>query len=109
VKCQSSSSNILDPSYTRYLNEYKQVMMRHVLIHFLGANLHYHHPPPPSLLQVLSLGFLMTSYLKWCGLTEAEVSLYRGVGALTGLLATFIFPGMSRKIGKDNGNRSSGY
>ncbi|GAX73941.1 hypothetical protein CEUSTIGMA_g1391.t1 [Chlamydomonas eustigma] len=48
---------------------------------------------------VLSLGFLMTSYLKWCGLTEAEVSLYRGVGALTGLLATLIFPAMSRKIG----------
>ncbi|GAX73942.1 hypothetical protein CEUSTIGMA_g1392.t1 [Chlamydomonas eustigma] len=48
---------------------------------------------------VLSLGFLMTSYLRWCGLTEAEVSLYRGVGALTGLLATLIFPAVRKKIG----------
>lgn len=31
---------------------------------------------------VLSLGFLMTSFLKWTGLTEAEVSVYRGIGAL---------------------------
>ncbi len=48
---------------------------------------------------VLSLGFLMTSYLKWSGLTEAEVSLYRGIGAITGLLATFIYPSLRRGIG----------
>ena len=34
--------------------------------------------------QVLNLGFLMTSYFKWTGLTEAEVSVYRGIGALVG-------------------------
>jgi hypothetical protein len=33
---------------------------------------------------VLNLGFLMTSYFKWTGLTEAEVSVYRGIGALVG-------------------------
>ncbi len=41
----------------------------------------------------------MTSYLKWSGLTEAEVSLYRGIGAVTGLLATFIYPSLRRGIG----------
>ncbi|PNH07594.1 Solute carrier family 40 member 1 [Tetrabaena socialis] len=48
---------------------------------------------------VLSLGFLMTSYLKWTGLTEAEVSAYRGVGALTGLAATAIYPALSARAG----------
>lgn len=49
---------------------------------------------------VLSLGFLMTSYLTWTGLTEAEVSVYRGIGAITGLLSTAIFPFLSRKAGE---------
>ena len=50
--------------------------------------------------QVLSLGFLMTSYLKWCGLTEAEVSIYRGIGAITGLLATFVYPTLRKQMGE---------
>ncbi|GLC41594.1 hypothetical protein PLESTB_000698500 [Pleodorina starrii] len=48
---------------------------------------------------VLSLGFLMTSFLKWSGLTEAEVSGYRGIGALTGLAATALFPPLSARAG----------
>jgi len=51
--------------------------------------------------QVLSLGFLMTSYLKWCGLTEAEVSIYRGVGAITGLMATFVYPTLRKQMGEN--------
>ena len=47
---------------------------------------------------VLSLGFLMSSYLKWSGLTEAEVSVYRGVGAITGLIATFLYPWLRRML-----------
>lgn len=41
---------------------------------------------------VLSLGSLMTSYLAWQGLSEATLSLFRAVGALSGLLATVVFP-----------------
>ncbi|GIM03628.1 hypothetical protein Vretimale_8348, partial [Volvox reticuliferus] len=48
---------------------------------------------------VLSLGFLMTSFLKWSGLSEVEVSAYRGIGALTGLAATVIFPQLSARAG----------
>ncbi|KAL6755200.1 hypothetical protein V8C86DRAFT_3137942 [Haematococcus lacustris] len=48
---------------------------------------------------VLSLGFLMTAYLQWTGLTAAEVSVYRGVGALTGLAATLVFPPAARHLG----------
>jgi iron-regulated transporter 1 len=43
-------------------------------------------------LSVLSLGSLMTSYLAWQGLSEATLSLFRAVGALSGLLATVVFP-----------------
>ena len=53
----------------------------------------------PCPAQVLSLGFLMTSYLKWAGLTQAEVASYRGIGALTGLAATVVFPKMVSSIG----------
>lgn len=48
---------------------------------------------------VLSLGFLMTAFLRWCGMSEAEVSLYRGVGAIAGLLATWVFPPMNACMG----------
>ncbi|KAG2495007.1 hypothetical protein HYH03_006940 [Edaphochlamys debaryana] len=50
-------------------------------------------------MSVLSLHALMTSYLKWSGLTEAEVSVYRGAGALTGLAATVLFPLLQRTVG----------
>lgn len=46
-------------------------------------------------LTVLSLGFLMTSFLAWQGMSEGVgptvISLFRSVGALSGLLATFVF------------------
>ena len=35
---------------------------------------------------------LMTAYLKWQGLTEAERSLYREAGAVSGLAAIDIVP-----------------
>lgn len=49
---------------------------------------------------VLSLGFLMTSYVRWSGLTEAEVAACRGAGAVTGLLSTVIFPPLQKRIGE---------
>ena len=51
-------------------------------------------------LTVLSLGLLMTAYVKAQGLTEAELAVDRGFGAVTGVLATFSFPPMRRKLGK---------
>jgi len=50
-------------------------------------------------LTVLSLGLMMTAYLKWQGMTEAELSLYRGAGAISGLLSTVIFPSLLSKTG----------
>ncbi|KAL3139042.1 hypothetical protein ABBQ32_005843 [Trebouxia sp. C0010 RCD-2024] len=47
-------------------------------------------------LTVLSLGLLMTAYLKWQGMTEAVLSVYRGAGAVSGLLATVAFPTFHR-------------
>ena len=37
-------------------------------------------------------GLLMTAYLLWLGLTEAELSLWRAAGALAGIGATFAYP-----------------
>lgn len=54
-------------------------------------------------LTVLSLGLMMTAYLKWVGMTEAELSLYRGAGAVSGLLATAVFPFLHRPAGKFHG------
>lgn len=48
---------------------------------------------------VLSLGFLMTSYLKWSGLSEAEIGAFRGVGAVTGIAATAVYPSLQRRLG----------
>jgi len=50
-------------------------------------------------LTVLSLGLMMTAYLKWQGMTEAELSLYRGAGAISGLMSTVIFPSLLSKTG----------
>lgn len=50
-------------------------------------------------LTVLSLGLLMTAYLKWQGMTEAALSVYRGAGAVSGLLATVAFPPVHRVAG----------
>ena len=43
-------------------------------------------------LTVLSFGILMTAYVKWLGLSEVGLSLYRGLGALTGVLGARFFP-----------------
>lgn len=48
---------------------------------------------------VLSLGLLMTAYLKWQGMSEAVLSLYRGAGAISGLLATVAFPPIHKIAG----------
>lgn len=45
---------------------------------------------------VLSLGFLMTSFLAWQGMSEATISLFRAAGALSGLMATVVFPALQR-------------
>ena len=50
-------------------------------------------------LTVLSLGLLMTAYLKWQGMSEAVLSVYRGAGAVSGLLATVAFPPIHRVAG----------
>lgn len=50
-------------------------------------------------LTVLSLGLLMTAYLKWQGMSEAVLSLYRGAGAVSGLLSTVVFPPFHRSTG----------
>ncbi len=48
---------------------------------------------------VLSLGFLMTAYVKRSGLSELVVSLFRAAGALTGILATFVYPALHSRLG----------
>jgi Ferroportin1 (FPN1) len=41
----------------------------------------------------------MTAYLKSLGMTEAVLSLFRGVGAVAGVAATFTYPLLHRRIG----------
>lgn len=50
-------------------------------------------------LTVLSLGILMTSYLKWKGMMEATLSVYRGCGALSGVLGARMYPWIHKKLG----------
>ena len=51
-------------------------------------------------LTVMSLGLLMTAYLKWHGMSEATLSLARGLGAASGIAATFVFPVLHSRTGK---------
>ena len=51
-------------------------------------------------LTVLSLGLLMTAYIKALGLAEAELAVDRGFGAMTGIIATFSFPLMRSRLGE---------
>lgn len=44
-------------------------------------------------------GLLMTAYLRWLGVAEAELSLWRGAGALAGVAATFAYPRLHRAAG----------
>lgn len=48
---------------------------------------------------VLSMGFLMTSYVQWAGLPLDQISIFRGFGAASGFIATGIFPFLHRRIG----------
>ena len=52
------------------------------------------HIPP-----VIVQGLLMTAYLKWRGMLETTLSLYRAAGALAGIGATLCFPGLHAKLG----------
>eukprot|EP00884_Botryococcus_braunii_P015391 jgi/Botrbrau1/2535/Bobra.0079s0023.1 len=52
-------------------------------------------------LTVMSGGLLMTAYLKWLGLSEAGLALWRGFAALAGVAATYIFPPLRRYKGLD--------
>ena len=44
-------------------------------------------------------GLLMTAYLKWKGMLEVTLSLYRAAGALAGIGATLCFPGLHARLG----------
>ena len=48
---------------------------------------------------VLSFGLLSTAYLKHLGLSEALVSVARGAGAVSGLLATVAYPRLRGCLG----------
>lgn len=71
-----------------------------------GWAAYIHQPAAPAALSlallyltVMSFGTLMTAYLKWSGIKEAELSIYRGVGALSGIAATLVFPTLQKKWG----------
>ena len=49
---------------------------------------------------VLSFGALMTAYLNAEGMTEAELSVFRGLGAIGGVSATFLFPILHTFVGE---------
>lgn len=43
-------------------------------------------------LTVLSFGSLMTVYVKWAGVTEEKIGIFRGIAALTGFTGAAVFP-----------------
>jgi solute carrier family 40 (iron-regulated transporter), member 1 len=47
----------------------------------------------------MSFGTLMTSYLKWAGMGEARLAMYRALGAASGIAATVAFPPLQRAVG----------
>ena len=51
-------------------------------------------------LTVMSLGLLMTAYLKWHGMDETTLGLARGLGAASGIAATFAFPVLQSRSGQ---------
>lgn len=48
---------------------------------------------------LMSQGLLMTAYMKWRGLPEAVLSLYRGAGAVSGIASTLVFPKLHKQLG----------
>ena len=49
-------------------------------------------------LTVLSFGPLMTAYLKYGGMKETELAVWRGAGAAAGILATLAFPYLQKTL-----------
>ncbi len=41
----------------------------------------------------------MTAYLKWRGMLETTLSIYRAAGALAGIGATMCFPALHARLG----------
>ena len=50
-------------------------------------------------LTVMSFGTLMTAWVKWSGITEVELSIWRAGGAVSGIAATFVFPWLQTRWG----------
>lgn len=42
----------------------------------------------------------MTAYLKWRGLPETILSMYRGAGAVSGIASTLVFPALRSRFGE---------
>jgi len=42
---------------------------------------------------------IFTAYLKQTGYAEWELGIFRGIGALMGVIATFVFPWVAAKFG----------
>ena len=47
-------------------------------------------------LTVMSFGTVMTGYLAWIGVSEFNLSIFRGLGAVSGVCATLAFPALYR-------------
>ncbi|GBG32103.1 Solute carrier family 40 member 1 [Hondaea fermentalgiana] len=56
---------------------------------------------------VLDNGPLMTSYLEWAELPPAWVGSGRGAGAIFGLVGTFVYPWLARRL--EGGTRAAGF
>jgi len=50
-------------------------------------------------LTVMSFGTVMTGYLAWTGVSEFKLSIFRGLGAVSGVCATLAFPMLYRNQG----------
>eukprot|EP00002_Diphylleia_rotans_P014498 TRINITY_DN2826_c0_g1_i4.p1 TRINITY_DN2826_c0_g1~~TRINITY_DN2826_c0_g1_i4.p1 ORF type:complete len:419 (+),score=69.45 TRINITY_DN2826_c0_g1_i4:170-1426(+) len=48
---------------------------------------------------VLSFGYVMTGYVYWTGMSEDYIASSRGVAALMGVMGTYTYPYMSRRLG----------
>lgn len=48
---------------------------------------------------VMGFGALMTAYLKWRGMSEARLSMFRGLGAVSGVISTYSFSWLHDKLG----------
>ena len=51
---------------------------------------------------VLDNGVLMTSYLKWLGIPEGPLGISRGIGAMFGIIGTWLHPVIVRRLSDDS-------